>query len=443
MNHLSKQNRLLRKSLRSFISLCLALAFIVNTFLPTYSISKNNNSLPERIGYNDLSNIAYAFKTILNEDIPSNEDILYIANKISENKEAFTPDIIKQHIEEKVKGDLSLKSNLIEKVYEENFKKDLPKGTALTLTNTLLANNNSYKSIYNTLNKELIAQADIDTQAPAATAESEPEKCNILNLKLLDFYMASPQIKAKFEDPFSSITWSSLSASQTRLSALDHSLQGNKLAWNLLGYPTSFGLTYNADGKFINVTTSSTAINNLIGIASDTAKINNALVPGGFLPQVKFNSAGNEYYTVGAPPGGNENKPYLYGFDITDNFGVSKRAKDTFTSHYTGFSQGLDVTPNGLLLFGIENGNLSAAWKTQSKPPVAIKNVSELREFTRNYSNYFEIDKSVSNVQDKVFAIAGYVLPDTYKYTDILSYLNKPANNDSQNGLTVFAVNQN
>ena len=111
---------------------------------------------------------------------------------------------------------------------------------------------------------QLLAQ----NPAPA----SGPKECQTLNLGLLEVYMASPQTKAMLFDPYTSVTLSSLSGKQSRFSDLKHSFRSHKIAWNLLGYPTSFGLTYNAAGKFVNVTTSSSPVNNLIGIASDSVK---------------------------------------------------------------------------------------------------------------------------------------------------------------------------
>ena len=455
MNYASKQKLVLRQLMRSCFSLFLALAFIANSFLPAFAFGYNNNLIPDNLTYNDLSLIAYGYKTVLNEDIPKNQEIFETANKINSKNKHITLDTVKSHLSEKVKNNIHIKSKLIEEAYQNKYQKVLPKGTALTLTNSQLANNNSYESIYKALqayplanSPKYIAQADIDSEGPensGDTAES-PDKsspeCNVINLELFDFYKASPQIKAKLEDPFNSITWSALSGSQSRFSALDHSLKNNKLAWGLLGYPTSFGLTYNGDGKFINITTSASAINSLIGSTSDIAKLDNALVLGGFLPQAKFNTLDNEYYTVGAPPNGNDKVPYLYAFDTEDNKGVVKRSKDTYNHHYSGFSHGLDVTPNGLILLGIEDGNLTAALKEQNKAPLSIKNINQLRQFTKSYTNYFEVDDQTTNNPNHAFAIAGYVLPDTFKYSEILSLLKNNESSNYQSGLTIFSIDQ-
>ena len=466
MNKKLKQKTLIWKAWRSCSAFILALAFLTNSFLPAFSYTRNSFIQNNKLDFKDLSYIAYAYKSVLDEDIPSNTEIFEVANTINSNKEDINIETSEKFLQEKVKNNINIKSDLIEKAYENKYQKDLPKGTALTLSGTLLANNNSYSSIYKALeavNPEsspvtLKAQADspphelteINTE-PISEQENEDSDnensqgsdCNIVNLDILDFYMASPQTKAITNDPFNSVTLSLLSGSQTKLSALDHSLQNHKLAWNLLGYPTSFGLTYNSDGKFINVTTSKASVQNLIGIASDGIKVNNGIILGGFLPESKFNPTGEEYYTVGADPRGNENKPYLYSFDISANQGSFSRSKDTFANHYTGFSNGLDITPNGQLLLGVEDGHLTGAWKSQNKPPLQIKNVTQLRDFTKKNINHFEVDNSITTNTGTTLAVAGYALPDTYKYTDVLTILQKNNTLPQEYGLTLFAVNQN
>jgi len=427
MKNTSKQKNILRQFLHSCFCLGLAFAFVLNSFLPAFTISKSGNNSFNNLTYDDLSTIAYAYKNVLNNDSPSNKELLNIAEELTLTGHEINIKNARTFLSDKVRKSPNTKAQLIKIAFKNKFNTDIPDGKALSLTNTLLAENNDYPGIYETIEN-------------TGSNDENSFLCDVTNLELLDFYMASPQIKASLKNPFSSVTWSTLSSKQTLLSELDHTVQGNKLAWNLLGYPTSFGLTYNRDGKFVNVTSSPGATSNLIGISSDAAKINNELVLGGFLPYARFNPSGNEYYSVGADPKGGTNKPYLYGFDISANDGGAKRFKDTFDNHYPGFSQGLDVTPNGLVLLGVEKGNLTAAWKEPNKVPSSINNISQLIEFTRDYTNHFEVDEGTGS--NNILAIASYVLPDTYKYTDILSTLTK-TNPTNQFGFTLFSLDQN
>jgi hypothetical protein len=271
----------------------------------------------------------------------------------------------------------------------------------------------------------------------ADTEIQEEKNCNTVQLQPIDFYMASPQTKTSLPDPFSSITFSSLSGNQTKLSELDHSAKNQRLAWSILGYPTVFALTHNGDGKFINVTSSSSPIRNLIGVPSDALKAK-SIVLGGYLPSVKSNINGDELFTVGADPHGGSNKPYLYNFVSADSQGTFSRSAETLNNKYLGFANGLDVSPNGSLVLGVDNGELNGIWKSANK---ALVNASKIKDFTKSYINHFEVD-DLPVLSNQVFGVAGYEVPDTYKYSNILSLIEGSANANNQFGFTLFAVDQ-
>ena len=440
-----------RHLLRQVGALCLIIAFITNSVLPAFTISKNTfNASSTNLSNLEKSYLAYAYDSIVKNETPTHNDLISLANEVQKNYKHITPEYSKAVLEQNLKNDLHTKAKVIQKAYKEIYNSNLPVGSALTLSSSLLANNNSYQTIAESLKEndsKLKYFIPHDTLVASTDGYIEPSleenSCSAVNLNLVDFYMASPQIKIKRDNPFQTVALSNLSSNQSLFSDLDHSNLNNKLAWNLLGYPVSFGLTYNNDGRFINITTSKSAIQNVIGVASDAIVSGGDVVLGGYLPYVNFNIGSNEYYTVGGNPKEQDDRPYLYGFDILTDQGTFSRSGETFSNHYYGFSNGLDITPNGLLLLGIESGNLTGAWKTQAAPPISIKSISQIPLITKDYTNYFEVDSSTSKENNQIaIGLAGHVLSDTYKQTDIINTLSGTNVSNKNYGFTLVAVNQ-
>src|SRR3989338_4466053 len=153
MKNSSKQKLELRQLLHSCFCLGMALAFTLNSFLPAYTFSKNYNLQSDKLKYSDLSHISYAYKTVLNKDVQENNEIIDVSNELISNSKEINPQTVEELLEEKVNNSPVLKAELIEKAYEKRFKKDLPKGTALTLASAL-TDKNSYSTIYEALNSQ-------------------------------------------------------------------------------------------------------------------------------------------------------------------------------------------------------------------------------------------------------------------------------------------------
>ena len=273
--------------------------------------------------------------------------------------------------------------------------------------------------------------------------DKDDELCQAIKFNLLNSYKASPDLKRARENPYSSIL-NGLNDFSGKFASLDHSTLNRKLAWSIFGYPTSFGLTYNAAGEIINIASIQDFPLKLVGAPSDGVETDHNLLLGGFFPHVRFNHFSDEYFTIGQDPRSLSNrKAYVYAFDATSNDGKITRAQDTFDKHYFGFADGFDVTPNDWLILGIEKGNLSASWKQENRVPVIIKNNIKETSFTKNYTNTFELDEGQISLTQNVFGFASYVLPDDYKYSEILPLLNKKDPTGFEHGITLFVVNQN